>query len=396
MSAPLPGLSVTDAAAYERTLRSDACEVRHQILQTNLSHGGGHSIDHLFLDGQINIVGGNTDGITRTLQISFDDPTRSLAFDGNTPADGVGGLSRLLWVRTYVFVPDLDRWVGGSAGVFRPSKPSRDGDTITIEADGKEVLSLVKAPPYTLAAKQNTVGAIEKILRRQGETRFRFPKGTRATLAKAVPVGGPDEKRMPWKVAWRLARAIGYQLYYDLDGFAAMRVQPAAPSWEFYEYGDSADVLSRPKTTTDLTTIRNRVVVTGKTKPHGKTKAKSIVVPRAAHPANQFSAQELAVNGEEWYNTEFFDRPELHTRADVTKFADARLGELVTESTDVEVTVLPYWHGLPMDYLRLHGQRGTVNFRLRDASIPLGPSTTGMTIGYQQRVRGPKAGRLRR
>lgn len=397
MTARVPGLTAADSAAYYAQLRTNT-EIRIQIVQMDLSHKLISSLAPVALDGQVNIVDGASNSVTRTLQMGFLDPDHAMRLDSANVTDGLGGLDRLIQVRTFAFVESLDRWVGTRAGTFRPSRPARDGDQITLEAQDKSCLHLIGVDHWSIGEGVNTVNAIRRILAAQGETRFRFPKGWKYKLAQRVHIGGNIEGRQPWKVAFRLARGIGAQLYYDLDGWACLRRVPTLAQWELVEQGEGADMLTRPTTTTDLTVIRNRVVGTGKTQPprHSTAKAKNLTVTRSLPGTHAFSPVKLKMNGEPWENTAFYDQPDLHTTREVTRFVLARLRELSTEAVDVQGETLPWWHALPQDLIGLTTHdAGRITFRLKDGSFPLGTSNSGATIGYTARVRNAKAGSLR-
>lgn len=394
--APIAGLSVTDSARYVAAL-TDGCAVYHRVSQLTLSHDLVCEVSTQFLDGQINIVDGGGDGVTRTLQAGFSDPDHTLRLDSDSPSAGVGGLDRLIQVQTAVRAFGWSSWLTAPSFLGRPSSVARDGDSVTIEVQDKACLHLKGVSPYTIPKRTNTVEAIRSILVRNGETRFRFPSGTTYRMTFGVHIGGPDEDRQPWKVAVRLARSIGYQLYYDTLGFACLRLVPQADAWDLVEHGPTANTLTRVKLTTDLTRVRNRVVVTGRGHPprrgHSSQVLTAVAVAPTAHP---LSAESLATNGVAWHNTAFFDEPDIHTQADADKFATARLNELLDEQTSVETTAMPAWHLEAKDRISLKTAKGdAVRFRLLDASFPLGPNESGMTIGYTQTVRSPAAGRLR-
>lgn len=390
------GQTAAETASYTRALLGGA-PLYFRFLQMTLSHVVINTLDPMKIDGQINIVDGASDGVTRTLQMGFIDPDHALRLDSDTPTEGMGGLDRLVRVDAFVY-SDLGRWLSAPAFTGRPSVLSRDGDQVTVEAQGKECLHLNKVAPYSIAKGTNVVAAIRSILARNGEVRFRFPSNYRNRLAAVVHVGGADEKRVPWRVAFRLAKSIGLHLYHDATGVPCLRRLPATASWGLYETGENANLISRPKLTTDLTTIRNRVLVTGRTIPAKKGAAAKPLNSDYAYPptSHPFHPNRLLVNGHPWTNTEFYDVPTLHTKAALNAYAKARLRELLIENIGFEGTAMPWWHSAPQDLLAVHETDGLFYTRLNDGSFPLGPSGEPATVGYTFRVRSPKAGRLRR
>lgn len=397
------GLSAADAALYSASLNTD-CDVAYQILNLNLSHGLIASIDPLLLDGQLDYTGGDTDGVTQLATMSFLDPDRTLRLDGTQPSAGVGGLDRLIQVRTYVR-SDLTtgRWIGAYAFTGRPSKVDRDGDVIALTAESKECLHIRGVDQAYVEKGAWGIAAIKWILTLGGETRFRFPTVTAGTrLPSRVYYGGPEYPE-PWKAAWKIARGMGFQLYYDKSGYACLRKYPQSAMWRVVEQGPGANALTRLKTSTDLTTVRNRVIVRGHTKAvkakKGHPEKKStLVTGLATAPWNHpLSAQYLVQNGKPWYNTIEFDESTVYTKAEADKFAEARLNELLLEQTSVETTIPPIWHADPMDLFAIDASNGAeFMIRLLNGSAPWGPSDTGMTVGYNQRTRRAAAGRLGR
>lgn len=395
------GLTVAETRSYSNAILHGA-PLYFRFLQMTLSHTVVNMLDPLKIDGQINIVDAASDGVAKTLQMGFIDPDHALRLDGDTPTEGMGGLDRLVRVDAFAYCADIDQWLSAPAFTGRPSVLSRDGDTVTVEAQSKECLHLNTVSPFTIAKNTNVVSAIRSILARNGEIRFRFPSNYRNRLPAAVHVGGPDADRAPWAVCRRLARSIGLQLYYDSTGYACLRKLPATPSWTLYETGPNANMLSRPKLTTDLTTLKNRVIVTGRTVPpkvkkgpqaKARTLTSDPALPPSTHPHHP---NRLLVNGHPWSNTEFRDAPTLHTKAQVNAYARAILKQLLIENIGFEGAVMPWWHSEPLDLVSVLSSAGTYSARLHDGSFSLGTSADGATVGYTFRVRSPKAGRLRR
>ncbi len=397
MSVVIEGLSAAASAAYTQAAGT-SCDVRILVEQLTLSHSLVSTLEPVQLDGQVNIVGGESDTVARTLQMGFLDPDNELQLDSDSPAEGVGGIDRLLRVHTFLRGGD-GTWLGAPCATMRPSVLARNGDTVTVEAQSKEILHLRGVSAYSIAKNTPHVAAIRQILANGGETRFRFPPNTSMRLATSLTVGGADELLQPWKVACRLARSLGMQLYYDATGYACLRRKPTVPAWTLIEQGPGANMLTRPRLTTDLTDIRNRVIVTGRTVATKKSKSRVITnsaSTRTLPDSHPFSAVRLAQNGVPWYRTEFYDEPTLRTQGAVDAFARARLTEWSTEKTIIECSALPVWHLMPLDLIEIRpAVGGLYTQRLDTSSIPLGPSETGMTIGYETTVRSATAGRLR-
>lgn len=389
----IPGLSAVDHAAYVTALRTD-CEIAWQIQQLDLNHKLMGEIDTVDLDGQINGIAMNGDGIVKTMQATFLDPEHLLRVDGPSPREGVGGMDRLIRVRSLVYSEAEDRWIRAPAGVFWPGggdEMTRDGDTIVMSAAAKESLHLRTVPPWSIKEGTNWVRAVRRILARGGETHFRFPAGKRsAGLGSTAHIGGDNEDRQPWKVARRIARQHGYQLFYDVTGYACLRQLPGTSIWNLVEHGENANTLTRVKTTTNLREAVNRVVIRG-TK---GSKVKTGVASSA--PSHPQSARSLRHGGQDYIMQLYEDAPDLKTQAEVNRRARARLAEKEALATRVETTTFAFWHWEPMDLWKLEPVNAAAfKHRPLDLSAPMGPSDVGMSVGFNTRVRRATAGRLR-
>jgi hypothetical protein len=404
----LLGLSAADSALYTDSLNTD-CEIAYQIHNLDLSHQLVASIEPVLLDGQLDYTGGDTDTVTQMCTLNFLDPDRTLRLDGTNPGAGVGGLDRLIQVKSYVRSELTDgRWIGAYAFTGRPSRVGRAGDTINLVAESKECLHLRGVDRAYVEKGSWVITAIKWILQKGGETRFRFP-GVAAfgKLPKRIYYGGPDEAMQPWKVAWKLARGIGLQLFFDKTGFACLRKIPQSPMWTVREQttrDGRANALSPINSDTDLTTLRNRVITRGMTTPPAAKKgqpaqeAKPVVGGWTAPWTERNSPSALMQNGVPWSNTAEYDESTVHTKAQADAFSQARGGELLTLQTGVQTTILPLWHADPMDLFRILANNGAdFLIRLLDGTAPIGPTdgNTGMTVGYNQKVRKATAGRLR-
>lgn len=385
------GLTAAERTAYFAALRTDG-EIVQEVRLLTLSHKIVSTVTPVALDGQVNYTGASRD-VTRNLQIGFSDPDHALALDAESPSEGVAGMNRLIQVRTHVRVPALGRWVACGSFVGRPSVLSRDGDIVTIDAQSKECLHQRTIASGHIKKGSNYVSSIKYLLRLSGETRFRFPTNVRRRLSGNVHYGGSDANRTPWHMACVLAGHLGYQLFYDGDGYACLRRPPSTPAWTFVEQGDGANLLSRVKRTTDLTSVRNRVVVTGR---KGNKAFTRVVDAHTYWPTHPFTARNLAVNGTAWYNAEYVDDPNLHTTGQAITYGRNRLRSLLTENTTIAANAVPVFHLEPGDLVRFTAGGVSWNHRWGEASVPLGADPNGMTVGFKTRVRAASAGRVRR
>lgn len=391
-----PELTVAERPAYLRALNGHALQ-RVDFHLLNLDHALISSLHPLALDGQVNY---NSDGdgtVARTLQAGFLDPDHSLNLDSDAPTDGMGGLHRLLRVRHSVWVDELDKWATTDIFTGQPMVPKRDGDTITLECHDKSARHLRFAPPTTIRKGTPWITAIRQGLRAAGEHHFRFPSATLVgtKVPRNIPVGGADEARQPWKVWKSLARQHGYQLFYDGSGYAVLRKIPAGtPVITWRMEGDEANILGPLSYTADHTKVRNRVVVTSK-RTVGR---RNVSLSAAAQtPSGLYAPAVLAAGDVPWTNTEYFANNALTRRASLLNVARQRLKTNTTQAVTINLPVMPVFHLDPLDRCRVTTADASVDFALREASVPLfDDGASGMTIGSQKNVRSVASGRIGR
>lgn len=378
--------SAAEIAAYKRQLSTSAMfDIDIRLL--TLSGRYLTALRPVGIDGQVNFL---NEDIDRTLQLGLFDPDHRLHLDSAAPTDGALGLNRLIQVRHGLYVRSLSKWIWADAFTGRPSVLERDGDSIVIEAQGKECLHLRGVPSSTIPKGIPVVRAIREGLLAAGEPRTAIPSATviKTKVGKNTPIGGPNPENQPWLVWSRLAASAGCQLYMDGSGIPTLRRIPSKPTFTWTE----DTILSRIRVANDLTTIRNRVVASG------AKKVRSVASANGHHP---FSAKNLAIGGVPWSNTEFYENPGLTTNAKAQAFANQKLRELLTEQIDVSFDGLPIYHANPRDVCRVEHPDGTFNFVLREASIPLMAAPGEgqqegfpMSVGSLKRVRRPAAGRI--
>lgn len=380
------GYSAAEVRAY-KALLSESAIFDIDIRLLTLSGRYMTALRPVGIDGQINFL---NEDINRTLQLGLFDPDHRLHLDSAAPTDGALGLNRLIQIRHGLYVPSLAKWIWVDAFTGRPSVVDRDGDSIVIEAQGKECRHLRGVPSATIPKGIPVVRAIREGLQAAGEVRTAIPSATviKTKVGKNTPIGGPNPENQPWKVWKRLAASAGCQLYMDGSGIPTLRRIPQKPSFTWTE----DTILSRIKVGNDLTTIRNRVVASG---------AKKVRAVANANGSNPFSAKNLASGGVPWSNTEFFDNPGLTTNAKAQVFANQKLRELLTEQIDVSFDAIPVYHVNPGDVCRVEHPDGAFDFVFREGAAPIMASPGEgeqegfpMSIGTLKRVRRAAAGRI--
>jgi hypothetical protein len=368
-----PALKASDRPAYLNAQAKESTKTRVEVDLLDLDHKHLHSLDYELIDGQVDFTKG-TD-VSRLLQAGFFDPGDDLL-----DLD----LRHLLRVRHHLWVPDLDEYVVTPLFTGQVVVPSSDGDLTTLEAHGKETFALQPgAPRRTWREGRSIAGCIRDMFEDIGETKFRISRGLKAELKEKMESGGRDSNKYPWRVAQRMVKKAGYQLFYDELGFLTLRRRPKKPVQTWTE--DSGKVNTPIGFTRDLREVRNTVHA------FGKKKLDVIVYAPRKH---LFSAQTLRRGGKLGRRTEYLDLESVGNREELRKAANDRLDELLTDVSTATFECLPTYHVGPFDRVKAVKRNGKFGeFFPEEASIPLGDGA--MTVGYQQRVRRQSAGRIR-
>lgn len=387
------GLTRAELKTYHRALAGDhARRVRVNVL--NLEGDTLTHIDPVILDGQIVVeyVEGTAldeDRVSRTLTMTFLDPDHRLNFDSESPGDGALYADRKLRVYYSIRVDDLGRWVTtvpftGPVVSFR-----RSGAVVDVTAHSEERLALGDLwEPLTIKKGTKKVDAIRLIMERTGEKRFELP-----SLASRLPkTRSLDRFASPWSHAQRIARSLDRQLFYDGRGRLILRKLPGTPVFTF-NTGRGGEVLGDATVSHSLGNFANLVLVIG-AKPKGaKQRVRAQAVAPRQHP---LSPWRLGRNDRPRYVVERIDDDTVRSEKEAQQRAERILEDRLRSVVDVQFDSLPIPHLDPGDLCRLKTSEGTVTFRLRTFSIPLG--TDGdpvMPVGYIKRTKAPTRRSLR-
>src|SRR5690606_16716658 len=257
------GLSTAERKLYEAALcRSHTRRTRVEVL--TLNGGVLDEVSALLVDGQVTVDGDAE--ITRALSLTFLDPNHSLNFDTDSPDSVALYADRMLRVSYGVHVEELGRYVYAPVFTGPVTGLSRDGATVTVEAQGKEKLAKGAIwTPINLRKGMDVTAAIRVLMSsRAGETRFSIPdfrnsNGKRPTLPAARAL---DRYADAWTTTVKLAKSISKQLFYNGDGVLVMRNLPDAVSWVFRP-GDGGSIVGNLSVSYNLDDLVNTVAVKG-------------------------------------------------------------------------------------------------------------------------------------
>lgn len=354
------------AEQYARALLSEYTTLTRLSLLT-LEHAPVSEVSRVQLSGQVNWLGVDAD-VSRTAQVDLLDPDHELDLDADSPDDGAVYPTRLLSVEQTIISPLLP----GPATVPTFCGPlvlyRRDGDTLSIEAQGKEQRSRTDHEPLTCRRGMLVTDAIVKIAKACGERLFGgalVAGGVTTRLARDVTIGRKEEL-WPWRVLQKLARSVGMQLFYDGRGVLVLREPPTAPVFAFTK------PTSLRRREHDWTQVYNRVEV------KGRRRIGAVAVAPAGHP---FSPERMAAHGQPWERTYFYEDDQITTKADATRVAARELGRVLMQNVGVEFNHPPVWHLEPEDPCLAAGDG--ITFGRAASSLANGD----MTVGYTAKVR---------
>lgn len=362
------GLSREKTRALIRTL-SEPHMVGVEVRLLDSQHRPMGTLTDRILSGQVNID--TTADISRQLQLSFLDEDKAVKVDVGS---GRPDIRRMVQVLYKVRVDG--EWISIPVFTGPISQVSREGEVVTLEALGKESISL--GPTWrsrTYAKGVSRVWVIRSLLRDlTGESKFQLPKGWPARTGKVISIKREDSV---WEHAQRFARGLhSAQLFYDGRGVARLRRKPVRSSFTFSD-GAGGMLLSIPEAE-ESTEIVNLVQVIGAV-PKGKKSP--LVASRVLRPPHPFSPEELGRNGQPRYLPETIEDDSLRTQKEVVAVANRRLHEIRLDEVLVSFDTLP----MPLleegDLFTVDSAAINVTGRVSKMVIPLGHSGRS-TMGY--------------
>jgi len=374
------GLTAADLRTYHRGLLGTHWR-RIELQVLNLEGKVLRSLTPRVLDGQVVIdVNQGPKVPSRICAIRFLDPARSLGFEPQSIGDAPMFRSRMIRVVDSRFVPGLDDWVDCDVFTGPIWDFERDGAEVSITAHGKERLlmgSRWKARNFAKKSKKTT--AIRTLATDAGETHLNIPD-LRYTFPHRFQVGRMD---VPWFKMDRAADSLDRHLFYNGSGKLRLRSYPTKPVLVFNEA-----LLSEP-TIHRVPGSINTVWVVGH-KPKGpKKRPQAVAVLPDAHP---MSPETLERNDAELVLAEKRDNPHLKTIAACKARAQRIRDERARITEEYRVEVLPWPNLDEHDIVGVDTDEGRLLIRMKQWTIPLGPTAEAMPIGSVRRTTMAKAG----
>lgn len=339
--------------------------MRRTVQILDLNHNLVEDISQQFNDGQVNVDADSSP--TRLATAVMFDPTHSIGLDTDDPAAGTVAPIYMLRLKRGMYVEALGVWHDIPVFTGPITRPSRDGDMLTIEAQGKEYLAQDLAW-HTIVVKKGTnkVDAIHKLMGDgAGETRFRMP-ATTAKLTKDVTL---SRSKTPWQVAKSIAKGMGRTFYYD--GAGTLVVTPKSTTSVFtFSTGTGGTVCTPAKIGNNERDTVNLVYVTGGTPKGAKTPVTGYAVAESSHP---LSPQHLAVNGVPRFKRLDVSDDSIRSKSAADRLAKDELVGALVQSTTLQFDSLPVWLLEEGDYYTLRDDVAgfSVKAAVKQMSIPL-------------------------
>jgi hypothetical protein len=372
--------------------------LRITVRVLDLAHRAiGDPISNRLLDGQVNVDADGT--VTRSATLTFLDPAMILDFDSDSPADGALYADRMLAITYDVMQPGTNggKWIQVPIFTGPITKFVRDGAKVTVECQGKEVLTQ-SAPWATYTAKKNRrkVDVIEEVMRREGERSFAMIDSNARMPGDAVMTA--DYAGGVWAFVQSIARSMGLHLFYDGAGRLRLRANSSTSVFTFRD-GTGGSIVDAPTVEFLTDDVKNAVRVLGKQPKGKKTKSgmtkpprvRAVAVAANSHPLSPYR---LGRNGASRYLAEFIDDPKIGTNREAQRVANARLAVLLQMLVTVKFNSLVIPHLDGGDFVTVQTSRFSLRIRLASFSIPLTASGR-MSVGINRRAT-PNRSRIRR
>lgn len=375
-----PGLGTSRLKYYNALIASNHSIVI-SVRVMNMNHAQISDISNRLVGGQVTVDASRD--VTRSLSLTLLDPGSVLHLDSRSPDAGALFADRMLHIIYTVINPAGDYRASFPVFTGPITKMDRSGNLITLEAQGMETLGMTQqwsARTYKKGLSVSSV--IRSILQSYGEGWMSIPN-TAHKLPRNVSVGGTEVQQTPWQIAKGLASSIGYQLFYNGNGYAIMRKVPGGAVWLF-RTGSGGMVTSDPQIGFDTSNVINAVEVWGK-KPDapkkGKTAKKQPNARAIAARSHPFSPWTLGRNGVARYIPQVIQSDSYTTNSQCLAAARAALARGLLQSTTVAFDALPLPNLEELDVVRVQNDKFASNFRVSQFAIPL-TSESDMTVGY--------------
>lgn len=374
-------LSEEDRRRFEDGLRHDH-RIRILVNILDRDHLVQASASDVVLSGQVDVD--ITADVSRTCSLELRDPGNKLGLDTPGPAAAASFADRMIQVHYGVWSSDFPRWINVPVFTGPITSMRRNGETVSLNAQGKEcLLTEPQSRNWRLPAGYRKTDVIKRVLMESGEKFSEITRWSDRLSAQWQCLSN----EAPWPKLQQLANSLASRdhgtdplLFYNGTGYAKLKSFSRPPVWTFRR---GVDIVSEPEISTDLSSIRNMVVVYGGVPKGGKRGVHAQVQLPASHP---LSPQSLARGGVPQYLREEVSNDQIVSVRDAKQAAQQRLDALSWAFVDLQFDALVIPHLEPRDVVRVDNGDWSWNMQLQKFSIPLS-ADGAMSVGRHTHLR---------
>lgn len=372
---------------YEQRVRIEVLTNERRVLST---------IPAAVIDGQVDCARVEVDWFSEdksnqpieisryAKNITLYDPSRAVALDSGSPADGALYLDRS--IRIIISIRGRLRWYDVPVFTGPVTNLDREGALITLEAEGCEAFGMGAAWRTDTIRDVTKVAAFRDLMYRTGEVDEWMDVPTSKEKLVAPKVISRDTRL--WDKAFYIMASMNRLCFYDGEG----RLRTPAPSTEpvlEFSYGDDGLLLREPAVNFSTENFRNHwweLTSTAK----GKDVEAGVPLP-ASHPLTPIK---IGRNGKPRYLLGTETNADLRTKAKAYERGKALLEQASSEiQVRAESRLVP--HLSPFDWALMRTKEWSMPFPIGEFSMSLVRTPTPITVGYRTNLARPAVARIR-
>lgn len=357
-------LPAADLAAYERGLLSDH-KMRVLVQVLDLDHHVQGEATGVVLSGSVDID--VEQDVMRTCTMEISDPGNRLGLDAPGISHAALYADRMLQVHYGVWSHEYPHWVDMPIFTGPIMSLKRSRDSISLTASSKEVMvNQPQSRTWRFGPGTAKTYIMRRVLADCGETHISIPSWNDRISTPWVCWSSES----PWPKLQQLAYSLASRdhgtdplLHYDGSGWAVLKPYSKNTAWKFAR---DTDILTEPDITSDLSQVKNFIVVYGAKNKNGTVHAYASLPD--SHP---LSAKSLARGGVRRNLREEIQDDQITTTAQAKRIAQARLDRLGWSYVDVNFDSLVIPHVEPRDVIDIAAGDWHERVQLTKYTIPL-------------------------
>lgn len=372
-------LSAADMAAYERGLLSDH-KMRVLVQVLDLNHRVMGEATGVVLSGSVDID--VEQDVMRTCTMEISDPGNRLGLDAPGISHAALYADRMLQVHYGVWSHEYPHWVDMPIFTGPIMSLKRSRHSISLTASSKECM-LTQPQSRTWKFKPGTAKTyiMRTVLADCGETRYSIPSWNDRITTPWQCLSN----EAPWPKLQKLAYSLASRdhgtdplLHYDGSGWAVLKPYAKRSAWVFHRH---TDILTEPDITSDLSQVKNFIVVYG-----AKNKNGTVHAYAALPDTHPLSSKSLSRGGVRRHLREEVSDDQITTTKQAKRVAQDKLDRLGWSYVDVNFESLVIPHLEPRDIIDVDAGDWRERVQLTKFTIPLTADGT-MSIGRHLHTR---------